>query len=162
MTTNISATRTFAIDLAERAANAAWQGAAGAAAPVLIAANATSIAHASWWEQVAAIAVAGAVSAVGSLAKGVTAGLKTGTASLSQTVAETAVTPGAHAADYTPDPALPTTGAGLTTAYLAAVEPTPLNGLPPVAPLNPDDPDPYMGGAGATATTIPTTAGAAV
>lgn len=135
-----TATRTFAIDLAERALNAAWQGAAGAAAPVLIAANATSVAHAAWWEQVAAIAVAGAVSAVGSLAKGVVAGLKTGTASLSQIVAETAVAPGAHAATSVPDPALPTTGVGLTTAYLAATESTPLDGLPPITADEPVQP----------------------
>lgn len=125
---NLDTARTFALDVAERAANAAWQGAAGAAGPILIAANATDVARAAWWLQALAIAAAGAVSALGSLAKGVAAGVKTGTASLSTTVAQTAVLPGAHASDY------PNSVATTSSAELGA-QPAAASSAPPaIAP----------------------------
>lgn len=99
---SIQGARVFAIDALERAGAAAWQGAAGAAGPVLYAANATDVMQTSWWLQAAMIIFAGAVSALGSLLKSVRAGAKTGTASLSRQVASTAVLPGAHAADPAP------------------------------------------------------------
>ena len=115
--------RPFVLDLAERAASAAWQGAAGAAVPILLAVDSQHVVSAAWWQQIGAITLAGAVSAIGSLLKGIRAGVKTGTASLSATVAQTAVVSGAHATDtpraslsladppFTPTPPLPIDGA---------------------------------------------------
>jgi hypothetical protein len=123
---DVQASRVFVLDLAERAGNAAWQGAAGAAGPILIAANATDIAHAAWWQQLLGVAAAGALSGVGSLIKGVRAGLKTGTASLSPTVAQTAVLPGAHATDSQLPPAAEADTSAADTALAAAAEAHPM------------------------------------
>lgn len=97
--------RTFALDLGERALNSAWQGALASAAPVILAANTPNTLHLAWWQQLAGIAGTGAITGVLSLVKGVIAGSKTGTASLSTQVAQTAVAPGAHAIDNQADPA---------------------------------------------------------
>lgn len=93
--------RTFAIDLAERAGWTFVQSFVAAAALVLVGANTQNVIHLSFWQQVGAAGLGAGVGAVTSLVKGVAAGLFTGTASTSKTVAASAPT-GAHAAADTP------------------------------------------------------------
>lgn len=88
---NTNPTTTFAIDLAERAAKTFIQGALGASALILVTVDGTSVVSASWWAQVGSAALVGGVASVASLVTNVGAGLKTGTASLSRTVASAAV-----------------------------------------------------------------------
>lgn len=88
---SLNATQTFAIDLAERAVKTFIQGALGASALILITVDGSHVASASWWQQVGSAALVGGVAATASLITNVLAGLKTGTASLSTTVAQTAV-----------------------------------------------------------------------
>lgn len=90
---SLNATQTFAIDLAERAGKTFIQGALGAATLILITVDGSHVTSASWWQQVGSAALVGGVAATTSLITNVLAGLKTGTASLSTTVAQTAVTP---------------------------------------------------------------------
>lgn len=94
-----SAAQTFALDLVERTVSTFAQGAAGAGAVILIGANTQNVVHADIYQQAGAAALAGGVAAVGALFKGIIAGLRTGTASASKVVAETAVIPGAHSSD---------------------------------------------------------------
>jgi len=94
-----SPAQTFALDLVERTVSTFAQGAAGAGAVILIGANTQNVVHADIYQQAGAAALAGGVAAVGALFKGIIAGLRTGTASASKSVAETAVLPGAHSSD---------------------------------------------------------------
>ena len=90
--------RTFAIDLAERAGWTFLQAFVGTASAVIVGANTQNVVHLDFWQQLGAAGLGAGVGAVTSLVKGVTAGLITGTASTSKTVAAAAPT-GAHAAD---------------------------------------------------------------
>jgi hypothetical protein len=103
--------KTFAIDLAERTVATFLQGATGAAAVVLVGSNTQNVVHLSIYQQAGAAALAGGVSAVAALLKGVAAGLKTGTASASKTVSESAVvlTLGAHS-DASAESPVPSNG----------------------------------------------------
>lgn len=106
--TELATARTFAVDLLERALNSAWQGAAAGLAPVILAADTTNAISAAWWQQALTVAGMGAVAGVLSLAKGLAAGAKTGTGSLSSSVAQTAVVPDPTAAPpVTADALLP-------------------------------------------------------
>lgn len=88
---------TFAIDLAERAVKTFLQGALGAAALILITVDAKHAIDAAWWVQVGSAALVGGISSVASMVTSVLASLKTGTASLSTTVAQSAVLRGNQA-----------------------------------------------------------------
>lgn len=90
--------RTFAVDLAERAAWTFVQAFVGTASAVIVGSNTQNVVHLSFWQQLGAAGFGAGVGAVTSLVKGVGAGLITGTASTSKTVAA-APPAGAHAAD---------------------------------------------------------------
>lgn len=119
----MNATNTFLIDLLERAGKTFAQAAAGTLTVELAgsgfsAANLPSLAIA---EKVGIAAVVAGFAAVLSLVTSVVSGLKTQTASASAKVAETAVTPGAHATD-----------SGTNGPVVVPDVPTELNGLPPL------------------------------
>lgn len=97
------ATKTFALDLAERAVSTFIQAGLAAAALVLVGANTGNVVHLGFWQQTGSVALAAGVGAVASLIKGVFAASLTGTASASKTVAETAVLPDGSVVD----PAVP-------------------------------------------------------
>lgn len=97
--TNIDPQLVFARDVAERALNSAWQGAVVVAIPVIAASELSDYTHLAWWKQLGAVVGVAAGNAVLSMIKSLFAGMRTGTASLSSSVAQTAVVAGSHAAD---------------------------------------------------------------
>lgn len=104
-----SSAQVLAIDIAERAGKSFGQGAAAVAAPVLLAANASTVLNASWWQQLGTIILVGGLTGIGSVLTSIASAVKTGTASASKVVAQStplavdADTAGSHAA--APDPA---------------------------------------------------------
>lgn len=86
-------TKAYALDLAERVGTAFVLGAGGSVATVWAgpAFGAGQLTDLSAWSKIGTSATVAGLAAVGSLVKGLIAGRKTGTASLSRTVAETAV-----------------------------------------------------------------------
>ncbi|HJQ00070.1 MAG TPA: hypothetical protein VJ851_00590 [Jatrophihabitans sp.] len=95
-----SISRTFALDLAERAGWTFVQAFVGATAVLIAGANTQNVVHLNYWQQLGAAGLTAGVSGVASLGKGVIAGIFTGTASASKTVAASAPVEsiGAHAA----------------------------------------------------------------
>jgi hypothetical protein len=79
--------KTFALDAVERAGKSFLQGAAGGAALVLSSVDAGHLTSAAWWQQLLVSAGVGGFMAVSSVLTSVASAAKTGTASLSRTVA---------------------------------------------------------------------------
>jgi hypothetical protein len=86
-----SPVQTFTLDTLERAGKSVLQGALVAAALLLSSVDAAHVASATWWAQVGTAAGVGGTMGLASVIMSVFSGAKTGTASLSKTVAETAV-----------------------------------------------------------------------
>lgn len=84
-------TKAYALDLAERAVKTFGQAFIGAIVASYVAGSITDIADVNAWKKVAASAVVAGLSAVVSLITSALSAAKTGTASLSRTVAETSV-----------------------------------------------------------------------
>lgn len=125
----MSDVKVFALDTVERAVKTIVQGAAGGAVLVLSTVDGSHVASVAWWQQVLLAAAAGGVSGLVSVLSSIGSAVKTGTASLSRTVAATAV----------PQPTLE------TPAPVAVPEPSPVVDVPdPLlgAPVYPDDPAP--------------------
>jgi len=102
-----SPTQIFSLDLAERAVATFIQGAVASAAVICATVEGSDVASASWWQQLGAALISGGLAAILAMAKGIIAGAKTGTASVSTVVANS--TPGTAAVittlpDPTPDP----------------------------------------------------------
>jgi hypothetical protein len=122
----VTATKTFLIDLAERAGKTFYQTAA-ASLTASLAGSGLSIANLptlSVAEKIGGSAALAGIAAVLSMLSSVVSGLKTGTASASKAVADsTPSTSGAHAADVPP----------LDTPVPAGViPPADIDGLPPI------------------------------
>lgn len=83
--------KAFAIDLAERAAFTFVETAGGTVASLYLAGAIDNVADVAAWKKLAIAAGASGLAAVISVVKSALAGLKTGTASVSPTVAATAV-----------------------------------------------------------------------
>jgi hypothetical protein len=126
MTSPVNATRTFLIDLAERAGKTFYQTAV-ASLTVSLAGSGLSLANLptlSVAEKIGGSAALAGIAAVLSMLSSVVSGLKTGTASASKAVADsTPGTTGVHAADVPPlDTPIPH----------AAILPVDIDGLPPI------------------------------
>lgn len=91
-------TKAYIIDITERAASAFAVGAAGSVATAWIgsAFGVAQLVDLSSWEKIGEAAAVAGFAAVGSFVKSLVAGAKTGTASLSKTVAATAVEQGSN------------------------------------------------------------------
>lgn len=84
-------TRTFIVDLAERAGKTFVQAFVGVLSTAYLAGALTDIADINAWKKLLGAAVAAGVAALASFVTSTLSGLKTGTASASKAVAETAV-----------------------------------------------------------------------